>query len=428
MLNRIIYGVSSKSIDIIYSIVIGIMIINYLGPEEQGRIAFINNLSLFFSFFITLGLNSIYTIICGSNNINIIKNRYGYYSGLRALGFLAFMIVMLVIIYTTKPDVVLIALPILVSKFFVSLNLYQSIVDGRGKFKEYTISQFISLVITSMIVIFCIKNNYGVIAIASTFLIKEALSFFVFYFLFDDGKYFKISFNSNKYKTIFRRSSKLMLSSIVVGLFTQIDILMIGWFISDSSAGVYSASTRLTTPLNFISVIFVAIFISSLIEKYKNRKTEYYHLISLIVSSLFSIYIVIVLFVYYFGGDFYFKIFSHQYSESLSLYYIHILGLFFIFLGGITGNHLVIIKDYDSELKKTIYAACLNIILNFIGIYYKNLEIIAISSVVSYALANFLFFITYKDRLFFKSLIKGFNPFLATSYFIEVIFKKKTFK
>ncbi|PTB30938.1 oligosaccharide flippase family protein, partial [Photobacterium phosphoreum] len=369
MFKRIIFGVSSRSIDIIYSLVIGIMIINYLGPEEQGKIAFINNLSLFFSFFITLGLNSIYTIICGSNNNDIIKKRYGSYSGLRILGFLAFMIAMLAIIYTTKPDVFFMSLPILISKLFVSLNLYQSIVDGRGKFKEYTISQFIALLITSIIVIFCIKNNYGVIAIASTFLIKEALSFFVFYFLYDKGSYFNISFNSNKYKTIFRRSSKLMLSSIVVGLFTQIDILMIGWFIDDKSAGVYSASTRLTTPLNFISVIFVAIFISSLIYKYRYEKEKYYKLISLIVSFLFCIYISIVFFVYTLGSDFYFKIFSHQYSESLSLYYIHILGLFFIFLGGVTGNHLVIIKDYNSELKKTIYAACLNISLNLIGIY-----------------------------------------------------------
>lgn len=428
MLKRIIFGVSSKSIDIIYSLIIGIMIINYLGPEEQGKIAFINNLSLFFSFLITLGLNSIYTIVCGSNSIRIIKKRYGYYSGLRILGFLSFMIVMSIIIYITKPDVFLIALPILISKLFVSLNLYQSIVDGRGKFREYTISQFISLLITSIIVVFCIKNNYGVIAIASTFLIKEALSFFVFYFLYDRGIYFNVLFNSEKYKTIFRRSSKLMLSSIVVGLFTQIDILMIGWFIDDKSAGIYSASTRLTAPLNFISVILVAIFISSLIEKYKIKKIEYYRLISIIVSALFSIYILIVFFVYFFSDYFYFKIFSHQYSESLNLYYIHIIGLFFIFLGGVTGNHLVIIKDYDSELKKTIYAACLNIILNLIGIYYENLEIIAISSVISYALANFLFFITYKDRLFFKSLIKGLNPFLVTSFLIKYNSSNKILK
>nr|WP_305423033.1 oligosaccharide flippase family protein [Photobacterium leiognathi] len=424
MLNKIIFGISSKSVDIIYSLVIGIMIMNYLGPEEQGKIAFINNLSLFLSFFLTLGLNSIFTVICGSNKNIVVRKRYGNYAGLRLIGFLIFSVIIFSVIYITKPDVLLISVPIILSKFFVALNLYPSIVDGRSKFKEYTISQFISLSITSSLVVFLIKNDYSTLAIAMTFFCKELLSFIVFYILYDKGKYFSLTLNNKSAVVVFRKSSKLMLSGVVIGLFTQVDILMIGWFISDSQAGIFSASTRFTTPLNFISLIVVSMFISNLIIEYKSNKDNYYRKISLIISILLWAYLIIISFVYIFGSEVFFTIFSIQYLESLKLFYINIIGLIFIFLGAVTGNHLVISKDYSAELRKTFYAAILNVTLNCIGIYFNSLAVIAISSVLSYALANLLFFVFYKDKLFFIAMIRGCNLFLP----LIVLIKSKSIR
>lgn len=79
-------------------------------------------------------------------------------------------------------------------------------------------------------------------------------------------------------------------------------------------------------------------------------------------------------------------------------------------MGPISGKYLIIKKDYSSELSKTLIAAIVNILFNVISLlFFKSILLVAISSVISYFIANYAYFIYKKDYQFIKSINQGFN-------------------
>lgn len=114
--------------------------------------------------------------------------------------------------------------------------------------------------------------------------------------------------------------------------------------------------------------------------------------------------------------------FSSEYKASYDLFLIHIVGLIFVLLGPLTGKHLIIKKDYGAEFSKTLLAAIVNIVLTSIAVLkYENLNLVAISTLISYMIANFGYFIVTKDWLLIKAIFNGVNPLFLVKYAKKIL-------
>lgn len=411
MKNRFFWSTIPKIYEMILGLTIGIAVINYLGPEEQGKIGFIINLISITSFLFTLGIGPIYSrFISTIDNKKLISKRTHLNLGLRLLGFFIFFFIIEAIILLTKENLFLLSLPLVVGKLFTSLDLYSNIAEGSGNFKNYAISKIISLTLVTIFRVLCIYFEKDIFWIVASFFIQDFLLFFIYFLIYDRFSILGFSFCKKKSLIILSQNYKLALSSIVVGLFTQMDVVMISLFLDNSNAGEFYASTRLSTPLNFIAVLLISTYFQQLSKKWKNNRNDFFELVSFISGIMFYLYISIIIFTFFFGERIFFSFFNNQYTNSLNLFYIHISGLFFLFLGPISGRYLIIKQDYSSELNKTLMAAVFNIIFNLISLlFFKSTLLVAVSSATSYFIANYAYFIYKKDFSFIKAINRGLN-------------------
>ncbi|EMH5955821.1 oligosaccharide flippase family protein [Proteus mirabilis] len=411
MKNRFFWSTIPKIYEMVLGLTIGIAIINYLGPEDQGKIGFIINLISIMSFLFTLGIGPIYSrFISVVNNKKLVLERTHLNLGLRLIGFFIFFFSIEAIILSTKENLLLLSLPLVIGKLFTSLDLYSNIAEGSGNFKKYAISKIISLTLVTLFRIYCLYFEKNIYWIVASFFIQDFLLFLIYFLMYDRFSVLGFTFCKKKSLIILTQNYKLALSSIVVGLFTQMDVVMISLLLDNISAGEFYASTRLSTPLNFIAVLLISTYFNELSKKWKHNKNSFFELISFISGIMFYIYLSILIFIYFFGEEIFFLFFNNEYTNSLNLFYIHISGLFFLFLGPISGKYLIIKKDYSSELSKTLIAAIVNILFNVISLlFFKSIFLVAISSVISYFIANYAYFIYKKDYQFIKSINQGFN-------------------
>lgn len=412
------WSFSPKLYEMLLNLTVGISIINYLGPSEQGKIGFLINFCMLMSFLTTLGIGPVFsTFVSRSVNEKLIAERLKYNIALRFLGYVVFLLISISFILLLKKDLFFVAIPFLIGKLFFSFDIYYNLVEGKAKFKEYALSKFISLTIINLFRVYCIVQDKNIYWVAFSYFLTDFLTFFIYFIIYDKFKYFGFRFSYNRSLIILKANYKLALSTIVVSLFTQIDIVMIGATMGDKAAGEFYASTRLATPLVFISTIVISTFFSSLSRKWISNRDDYYDLISFVSGVVFFSYLIIVSIVTCFGYQIFYLFFSHEYKEAYGLFYIHILSVIFVLLGPITGKHLIIKKDYSAELNKTLLAAIINIILTFIIVFgFKNLYMIAVSTALSYMMANFGYFLLKRDWDFVLAILKGVNPVFLVSY------------
>ena len=418
-----IWSLTPKLYELSLNLSIGIALINYLGPVEQGKIGFLINLCTLMSFLTTLGIGPVYSnFVSRSNNERLISNKFKENVTLRFLGYILFLLVSLLFLFFFKRGLIYLSIPFLIGKLFFSFDIYYNLIEGKAGFKNYAISKFISLTCINVFRLYCIYAQLDIYWVAFSFFLTDFLTFFVYFLLFDKFKYFGFKFDYKKSLIIFKINYKLALSTIVVSLFTQLDIVMIGTMLGDKAAGEYYASTRLATPLVFISTIIISTFFSKLSRNWVVNKKEYYELLAFISRSIIFSYSAIVLIIFIFGNDIFFLFFSSEYKASYDLFLIHIVGLIFVLLGPLTGKHLIIKKDYGAELSKTLLAAIVNIALTSIAVLkYENLNLVAVSTLISYMIANFGYFIVKKDWLLIKAILNGVNPLFLVRYAKKIL-------
>ncbi|HAS0760572.1 TPA: polysaccharide biosynthesis protein, partial [Enterobacter hormaechei subsp. xiangfangensis] len=71
------WSFTPKIYELLLNLTIGIAVINYLGPTEQGKIGFLINLCMLLSFLTTLGIGPVFSnFVSRSNNNNLISGKF----------------------------------------------------------------------------------------------------------------------------------------------------------------------------------------------------------------------------------------------------------------------------------------------------------------------------------------------------------------
>lgn len=417
------WSFTPKIYELLLNLTIGIAIINYLGPTEQGKIGFLINLCMLLSFLTTLGIGPVFSnFVSRSNNYNLISGKFKDSISLRFCGYIVFLVISFLLIYIIKPNLLILAIPFLLGKFFFSLDIYYNFVEGQGRFKDYAISKFFSLTLINGFRLYCVVQKLDVFWVAVSYFLTDFLTFFMYFIFYDKLKLLGFRFNYKKSLVLLKINYKLALSTIVISLFTQLDIIIIGAALGDKEAGEFYASTRLATPLVFISAIVVSTFFANLSKKWIQNKADYYELLSFIAGGITFIYILIVLVTVFFGKEIFYMFFSEEYTSAYNLFLIHIASLIFVFLGPISGKHLIIQRNYAAELNKTFIASIINVMLTLIAVVvYKNIYLVALSTASGYMIANFGYFVYKKDWPFIASLFRGVNPVFLVRYANKIL-------
>ena len=186
---------------------------------------------------------------------------------------------------------------------------------------------------------------------------------------------------------------------------------MIGAMLDVSEVGIYSISVQMVSVVAIIiSPIQISVY-PKMIEWYNSNRDIYYKKYQAITTLTTWIYVIGTVVTFIIAPILFDKFFSDDYSKSLDVFKIHVLGTFFMYNAALRSSHFTLIGSTNIMMVSQIVAVFVNIVLNYlmipkIGIYGAAVATV-ITQFISLLLSN-LFFKNGKEIFWLQ--LRGLNP------------------
>jgi O-antigen/teichoic acid export membrane protein len=267
--------------------------------------------------------------------------------------------------------------------------------------------------IVFLVRLYGVYKDFQILFFAFTYLL-EALFILSFYIVQFRKLITKLEYSIVMIIDFLKRSWHLIFSTLAITLYMKIDQLMIHEILDATELGNYSASVKISELFNFIPMTLSTLLLP-LWFKGEGNKSE-------IIKKSFSMVtlpsVIISLSIYIFSPVIIDIIYGSSFTKSSSILRVHIFSLIFVFIGVFVSNYEVYTQNTKHTLRRTIFGAVINILLNLILIPTHGVIGAALSTLISYGLSLVLYNIVYKEFWPLNLLIlKSFSPLL----FIETL-------
>ena len=209
---------------------------------------------------------------------------------------------------------------------------------------------------------------------------------------------------------LLRQCWPLMLSGLMVAVYTRIDQVMLGTMAGTESVGIYSAGTLLS---ELWYVVPVAIVVSAAPVLTRARAADpalYRHQLILLFRWLGTFCGAIALPVSLFSEPLVALVFGDAYRASGAVLAVHVWATLFVALGVISSQYLLLEDLNRVSLQRTLAGAAVNILLNMIWIPMYGPVGAAWATLVSYAVASLSLFHNRKSRECLLLMLQALRP------------------
>lgn len=384
--------IGEKIIQMVVSLVVGVLTTRYLGPSNYGLISYANSFTAFFAAFCTLGINSLMVKELVDNEEDEGKV-IGTSIVLRAVASLLSVITIILSVslidYGEATTIAVVALCSL-GLFFHVFDAFKYWFQRRLQSKFTVISAFVAYLITAAYRVILLATGSSVIWFAfatSVDYVCLAVLLFIFY---KKNKGPKMSFSWQYGKELFSRSKHFILASLMVSIYAQTDKLMLKQMMGSEDVGFYASATTINGMWCFILAAIIDSVYPSIMEAHKagneeefNRKNRQLYAIIFYVSMgaavLFNIFAELAIFILY----------GREFLPSAMPLRIICWYTAFSYLG-IARNAWIVSKNVQKHLIK-IYAAAavVNVILNLTLIPLLGASGAALASLMAQVLTGF---------------------------------------
>lgn len=399
---------------IISSLVVGIWIAKYLGPEKFGIYSYVLAFTAIFAGIAKFGLDGIVIreLINFPEKSDILL---GTAFWIKIFGAFFTLLIIGVIIPFTANDF---ATNIFV--FIISVGLvFQSFEVVEFYFRSLVLARFVSIckvvqiVISSVLKICLIILNAELIIFFWVTLFDAlvlAISYAVAYRTCNQLNFYK-NFDLGLAKSLIKDSWPLIFSGIVVMIYMRIDQIMIKEILGDFEVGIYSAAVRISESIYFIPVIISASLFPAILNAKKNSIILYTERLKQLFSLLIWISIFFIIFITFFYKYIVFYLFGSQYEVASQVLLIQCWASVFVFLGVASSNWYVSENLQLLSFWRTFFGMLINIVLNYFFLERYGSQAAAYSTLLSQFFAAYLFDIfNIKTRPLFFMKTYAFNP------------------
>ena len=278
IVRNLFWAVLGKTITLLGSLFVGIIIARYLGPEQYGLMNYVISYVALFQVFALFGLDNI-EIRETAGNLEKYKTIVGTAFGIKCILAIITMVAIIATSFWLEADtntVILISIysfSVILNTFTVIRNYFTAIVQN-----EYIVKSEITRTLVGA-------------AIKVLLLLQHAsLTWFVVLYTFDwfllgSGYYVSYKkvvgnisdwrFDWSYARYLMRESFPLLLTSAAVIIYQRIDQVMIGQMIDNESVGYFSVASRIVEILIFVPMILVQTITPVLVQKRKESESAY---------------------------------------------------------------------------------------------------------------------------------------------------------
>lgn len=363
--------ISDKVITMIIGIFVTGLVARYFGPENFGKYNYALSFVTLFTAISTLGLETLTvksivdkdydegTILCTSLLLRII--------GGTVLTIIAVSLIKLI-----EPDNYLINLLVLIMSFtmvFKSLEVIEYWIQAYQIAKISSIIRIVAYIISAgmKIALIISKGNlihFTLIYLSDAIIVGVALVI----------AYFKYRENISRWKIdkdyaidILSKSWSLILSGLMVTLYTQIDKVMLGSMLSDTiEVGVYSAAVTVASMWYFVPMAVITSFNPVIMNYKKLDEAKYLHSVQQLYTIIAWMGLVFGVLIIIFSKIIIGILYGPDYSKAASILSISIWSGTFALLGSARGVWLISEGLQKFTFVFTASGAIINILLNYV--------------------------------------------------------------
>ncbi|WP_151946375.1 oligosaccharide flippase family protein [Aliarcobacter butzleri] len=386
IISNIIHSYISRIILIVLGLLGNVIITRSLGVENFGTYTLLLTIIAIATQFGNFGLHSanIYYVAQKKMFLGMLLKNSIWFS------FFISLIVGLVIyflnyiypnILNIEPDLLYLAL-IFIPISLMSL-LLKNLLVGIGEIKLDNKLTIYTRIITTLILV-CIVSffNIDVMIVISIFGIGLLIDFFLVYSKLKKEITYRYKLSVKLLKKVSTFGFKAYLSAIFAFLVLKSDLFFVNYYLTKTDLGHYSLAVSFIDYIYILPVVIGTVLFQKLSSLKKND--EKYNLMKKITFTFSGVYFVFLVIVYFLSEYLITFLYGEQFSDSVFLVNLLLIGIFFMGIETIQVQYLNTIGFPKEIIYYWIIALFINIaiILTFIEQY--GLVAVAMSTVISY--------------------------------------------
>lgn len=382
---------------LLLSVLVSVLVVRYLGPEDYGRLEYVNSII------------SIIVVMCGLGLSNIMvreltrqENLKGQILGsavvLRFLVAAGVYIGLFFVCEYVEEDTII----CMMLRIHGMYLLFQPILVFKEWFlKELNSKAFVLINIVALtvagaykVVLMCMGMDVRCFAFAQ---VAEGISLCVLVSIYLLVKSrVKISVKLRCMIDLLKRSRAYIISELSVIVYAQIDKIMLKEMMGEYGVGIYSSASYLSTYWQFVPVALISSASTVIIKKFEEKAKDYEKELKKLVLVITAICLVVLLALKLFGSSVIWFLYGESYRQAAD--YLIVLGgsVFFSMLGCI-GSIWIVCNDVSRySAYRTILGAVLNCILNYFLINKWGIMGAAVATLVTQFMSAVVFTFCFK--------------------------------
>ncbi len=310
ILNAAWYAVENIT-TIAFGLISVIIVARVFGPENLGKLSFVQAISATVIFLVVLGLDHIIVRELAKNktDYNLIFTTIVIQSS----GWISYALIVLLSMWVINngsldTSLIYISISVLISTYFSRATVIKLFFQAVNQPRKIAISAIVSRLSALTYLAFALNFDFEYHLVIVFIPIQSFIQFIMLLLQFigsNNLKGHEWKFDIVKAKSVLREALPLIGSSMLFPIFMQGDILLISAILDDTSTGIYSSASRLIMQFVFVGHIITMTFYLTLSNKYFQKHSDYEEFLDW--SNHNTIYIrfgIVNIRIYFFRSDY----------------------------------------------------------------------------------------------------------------------------
>lgn len=371
---------------IIAGLLVGIYVARYLGPENFGLFNYALAFVALFGSFAKLGLDGI--IVRDLVNTPDKRDIYlGTSFWLKMIGAaIAGLAIVVVMIITESNSITKIYIGIIASGLiFQSFEVVDFYFQSRVLSKYVSICKISQLILSSILKLYFVASHadlFWFVLVSAIDQMSLAAALAYAYSKQNFGAFYT-RFDKIIAKQLLISAKSLIISGIMVSIYSSIDRVIIKEMLGVREVGLYTAASGLVTALYFAPMLIANSLFPAILNAKQNSSERYSRRLSLLYRYILSIGFVICSFVSIFSTQIINLLYGQKYAYSANVLQIYIWNFMPICFSAIFGKWLLSENLQHLMPQFTLLAITVNLLGCFIFIPIWSIEGAALAALAS---------------------------------------------
>jgi O-antigen/teichoic acid export membrane protein len=262
------------------------------------------------------------------------------------------------------------------SLVFTSFSVIDYFFQSQVKSKYIVFANLFSKFITAVINIILLYFGSPIIYFLIVLLIDSILLAISFIYMYmKQGKsIFLWKFDKKLAKIIISESWPLIVSGLVIAIYSRVDQIMIKHMIGNEGNGIYSSAIRLIMLYYMFPGLLTNSFFPALVNSYNHNRGEYKIRLQKLFDFFMVVSIVSIIIIYFFGETIILTLYGKQYYGAHKILNIFFIGAIISTPGMLGGKIFIIENQQKFAMLFRIGGALVNIVLNYYFIKKWGIE------------------------------------------------------